>query len=34
MQKGCVYVNMLFLVLVLIKNVFIGFKKSISRWMS
>ena len=34
MQKGCVYMNMLFLVLVLIKNVFLGLKKSISGWMS
>ena len=31
MQKGCVYVNMLFFVLALIKNVFLGLKKCISR---
>ena len=31
MQKGCVYVNMLFFVLALIKNVFLGLKKGISR---
>ena len=32
MQKGCVYVNMLFFVLALIKNVFeMGLKKGISR---
>ena len=32
-QKGCVYVNMLFLVLILIKNVFLNLKKGISRLM-
>ena len=31
--KRCVYVNMLFLILVLVENVFIGLKKGISKKM-
>ena len=30
-QKGCVYVSMLFLILVIVKNVFLGFTKCISK---
>ena len=30
-QKRCVYVNILFLVLILVENVFIGLKKGISK---
>ena len=33
-QKGCVYVNMLFLVLILVKNVFLGSKKGINDFCS
>ena len=33
-QKGCVYVIMLFLILILFKNVFLDLKKGISRPMS
>ena len=29
-QKRCVYANMLFLVLILVKNVFLGLKKGIN----
>ena len=32
-QKRCVYVNILFLVLILVENVFIGLKKGISKKM-
>ena len=30
-QKGCVYVNILFLVLIFFKSVFLGSKKGISK---